>query len=106
MKTDCVYCGKSREGLATICDACKKEINRNPHYLRDLLNPIFRVRNKMIDELKGKMIYCHNQNCNYCDALTGWCILTVDIEFDTTCPIKDEIEKNYKKYIVEPCSRE
>jgi len=45
---------------------------------------------------KTKMIYCHNHDCEYCDDVTGWCILTTDIEWKTNCP--DNIKKLIHKY--------
>ena len=54
----------------------------------------------MKEEYKSKMIYCHNKECKYCDDVTGWCILSTWEEFESTCPIKDEIIKNIDKYIV------
>ena len=46
---------------------------------------------------KDKMIYCYNEECEYCDEVTGWCILTTDIEWESRCPIKDLIHKFFIK---------
>ena len=56
--------------------------------------------NKIKEEYKSKMIYCHNKECEYCDDIVGWCIICTWEEFESLCPIKDKIINNIEKYIV------